>query len=182
MYILTYELIQFLFVCVCFQYNHLDTHIHKIHHLRASPICIAAGRVKHLHKFALTRYPWKILIYTPYFTGIPPHVILMLEIESLKATFEQQTRDIVQEMRIELNERNVCGNLQKSECVLGEIKATNEYLLSKFENLSGKYNNNYYGVEVISNNYFVLDNVIDQQEELEIYAGGSGGGITPPYF
>ena len=77
----------------------LNMHIQKIHHLRASPIFIAAGREKHLHKFDLARYPWTITTCTTYFTGIPPHVILMLDIKSLKATFEQHTRDIVQEMR-----------------------------------------------------------------------------------
>ena len=73
----TFELTQFLFACVCFHYNHLDTHIHKNHRLRASTIFIAAGRAKHLHKFALTRYPWTRTNYTPYLTGIPPHVMLM---------------------------------------------------------------------------------------------------------
>ena len=33
---------------------------------------------------------------------------------------------------------------------------------------------------VIANDYFVLNDVIGQQEELEIYSGGSGGGINPP--
>ena len=71
----TFELIQFLFACVCFNYTHLDKHIHKIHHLLESPILIAAVRSKHLHKFALTRYPWTITPYTTYFTGITPHFI-----------------------------------------------------------------------------------------------------------
>ena len=68
----------------------------------------AAGIEKHLHKFALTRYPWKITTYTPYFTGI------------------YKTKDIVQETRNELDERNIGGNLHKVGCVLYKIKATNE--------------------------------------------------------
>ena len=44
--------------------------------------------------------------------------MLISEIESLKANFEQQTRDIVQEMRNELNERNVGGDLHKVGCIL----------------------------------------------------------------
>ena len=62
--------------------------------------------------------------------------MLMLEIESLKANFEQQTEDIVQEMRNELNESNVGGYLQKYGCVLDKIKAANEYFLSKPDNFS----------------------------------------------
>ena len=83
----TFDLIKYLFACVCFNYTHLKTHIHKNHRLRASPIFIAAGRDKHLHKYDLTRYPWTSTTYNSYFTGIPPHVMLMSEIESLKATF-----------------------------------------------------------------------------------------------
>ena len=51
--------------------------------------------------------------------------MLISEIESLKDNFEHQTRDIVQEMINELNERNVGGNLHKSGCILDEIKAAN---------------------------------------------------------
>ena len=108
--------------------------------------------------------------------------MFMSEIESLKATFEQQKRDIYQEMRNELNERNVGGDLHKSGCVLEEIKAANEYFLSKLENLSGKSNSNYEGEVVIANDYFVLNNGIEHHEALEIDGGGSGGGINPPCF
>ena len=92
----------------------LNMHIHKIQNLQESPVFITEGIEKHLHKFALTRYPWTSTTYTPYFTGIPPHVILMSEIESLKDNFEEQTIDIVQEARNELNERKVGGDVKKS--------------------------------------------------------------------
>ena len=91
--------------------------------------------------------------------------MLMLKIESLKATFEQRTRDIVQETRNELNESNVGGDLHKAGCVHDEIKAANDYFLSKLQNLSGKSNSNYDGEVVMANYYFVLNNDIDQQEE-----------------
>ena len=97
----------------------------------------------------------------------------------MKATFEQQTRDIVQETRNESNERNVGGDLHKPGCVIDKIKVANEYFLSKIENFSGKSNSNYDGEVVIANDYFVLNNVIDQQEELRIDGGGGGGVITP---
>ena len=67
-------------------------------------------------------------------------------------------------MRNELNDRNVGGDLHKSVCVFDEIKSANEYFLSKNENLSEKSNSNYDGEVVIENDYFVLNNVIDQME------------------
>ena len=54
--------------CICFQYEHLDTHLHTNHRLRASPIYIASVREKYLHKYAVIRYPWLITNYTPYAT------------------------------------------------------------------------------------------------------------------
>ena len=74
----------------------------------------------------------------------------------MKANFEQQTRDIVEETRNELNERNVDGYLHKAGYIHDEIKAANEYFLSKFENLSGKSNSKYNREMVIANYYFVL--------------------------
>ena len=104
----------------------------------------------------------------------------MPEIEKLKANFEQQTRDIFQEMRNELNERNVGGDLHKAGCVIDKIKVANEYFLSKLQIFRENLIVIYDGEVVIVNNYFVFNNVIDQQKELEVDGGGSGGDITPP--
>ena len=79
-----------------------------------------------------------------------------------------------------MNERNVDGDLHKSGCVIGKIKAVNEYFLSEIHNFSGKSNINYDGEVVIANDYFVFNNFIYQQEELEVDGGGGGGGIIPP--
>ena len=70
--------------------------------------------------------------------------------------------------------------MYKYGCVLDKIKAANEYFLSKLQNLLGKYNSNYDGEVVIANDFFLVNNVIDQQEELEVHDGSGGGGITPP--
>ena len=51
--------------------------------------------------------------------------MLMPEIESLKANFEQQTRYRVQETRNELTYMNVGGDTYKAGCVLDKIKAAN---------------------------------------------------------
>ena len=77
----TFEILQLLFACLRFHYTHLNTHIHKNHRLRESPIFIAAGREKNINKFLLTRYPWTSTTYTPYFKGIPTNFMLMSEIE-----------------------------------------------------------------------------------------------------
>ena len=52
--------------------------------------------------------------------------MLMAEIEALKAEFEKQTTNIVEDMKTELNARNIDGDLYKAGCVLDDIKAANE--------------------------------------------------------
>ena len=61
----TFELIIFLFACLCFHYTNLETHLHKTNRLQASQNFIAADRATHLHNFALTRYPCTSTTYTP---------------------------------------------------------------------------------------------------------------------
>ena len=62
----------------------------------------------------------------------------------------------------ELNERNIGGDLHKAGCILDEIKAANEYFLSKLQKFSEKYNSNYDGEVVIANYYYFFNKVIDQ--------------------
>ena len=50
----------------------------------------------------------------------------MAKIEALKAAFEKQKTHIVEDMRMELNAKNVGGDLYKVGCVLEKIKAANE--------------------------------------------------------
>ena len=83
----TFELLRYVFACICFHYEQLATNLHPNHRLRAPPIYIDSGREKDIHKYAVIRYPWLITNYTPYATGIPQHVIMMAKIEVLKAAF-----------------------------------------------------------------------------------------------
>ena len=62
---------------------------------------------------------------------------MMAEIEASKAEFEKKTTHIVEDMRTELDSRNVGGNLYKAGCVLDDIKAANESFLGKLQYLSG---------------------------------------------
>ena len=133
----TFDLLKLLFMFICFHYEHLDAHLHTNHRLRSSPVYIDSGREKDLHKCAFISYPWLSTNYTPYTTGIPPHIMFMAKTEVLKAAFEKQTTHIFKEMRTELNAQNVGGDLYKIGFVLEKIKAANESFLLKLQYLSG---------------------------------------------
>ena len=81
----------------------------------------------------------------------------MDEIEALKAEFEKQTTHIVEDMRTELNARNVGGDLYKSGCVFDDIKAANESFLGKLQYLSGKNTGEDGQSQEKSEDYFVLN-------------------------
>ena len=178
-----FELLQFLFASVCFHYNHLDEKLHKSNRLRASPLFIAAGREKSLRKHAVINFPWTSTSYTPFATGIPPHVMLMSELQELKASFEKQTMSVIDGLREELNKRNVGGDAYRADCVLDEIKAANDSFLSKLERLSPTQISREEAVEV-GEDYFILDSEIPLGEELSISdsegrdSGGESGGGT----
>ena len=71
----TFDLLRVLLAFICFRYEHLDVHLHTHHRLRASPMYIASGREKDIHKYDVIRYPWLSTNHTLYATGIPPHAI-----------------------------------------------------------------------------------------------------------
>ena len=72
-----FNLLKYLFACICFHYENLDAHLHPKHMLRASAIYIDSSREKDLHKYAFIGYTWLSTNYTTYATGIPSHVPLM---------------------------------------------------------------------------------------------------------
>ena len=78
--------------------------------LRVSPIFIAAARAGEFRKYAVVSFPCKKTAFIPFFTGIPPHVIMMAEIEILKKRIEKQTCAIVDGLKTELDKRIISGD------------------------------------------------------------------------
>ena len=113
--------------------------------------------------------------YTPYSTGIPPHVMLMAEIEALKAEFEKQTTHIVEDTRTELNAQNVGGDLYKAGCVLDEIRSANESFLGNIQDLSGKNTGEDGQAEENTEDYFVLNYQYVEEEEVKDLEGHISG-------
>ena len=106
----TFLVLRFLFDSICYHYKHLDRTLHEKDWLKGSTIFIAAARVGEFRKYAVVSFPWKKTAFIPFFTGIPPHVIMMAEIEILKKRIEKQTCAIVDGLKTELDKRNICGD------------------------------------------------------------------------
>ena len=91
----TFLVLRFNFASICYHYDHLDRTTHKKIGLRGSPIFIAAARAGEFRIYAVVSFPCMKTAFTPISTEIPPHVMMMAEIEILKKTIVKQTCAIV---------------------------------------------------------------------------------------
>ena len=138
-----FNMLRFLFAAVCYNYSHLDANLHESNGVRASPLFIAAGRGgEGFRKLAVVKYPWNKTDFTPFFTGIPPHVLIMVEIEELKIKMEQQKNEIVTGLSAELDRRHIGGDAFQATQILDEVKKAHDSMLEKLNSISLASNTN----------------------------------------
>ena len=126
----TFLVLRFIFASICYHCDHLDRTLHKKSGLRGSPIFIAEGRAGEFRQYAVISFPWKKTNFTPFFVGIPPHVMMMAGIEILKKTISKQTCAIVYGLNIELDKRNIGGDIYQATMVLEEVKRAHGMMLT----------------------------------------------------
>ena len=76
-------LVRFLFASLCYHYEHFNTYLHCEHKLHSTPLFMAAFH-SNFKQYAIIKYPWNASEYTPFFTGIPLHVMMLSELEGLR--------------------------------------------------------------------------------------------------
>ena len=136
----TFLVSRFLFATICYHYEHLDINLHKKNWLRGSPIFIAAAQAGEFWKYAVVSYPWTKNAFTPCFTGIPPNVMMMAEIEILKKTIAKQTCAIFDGLKTELDKRNISGDTYQATIVLEEVKISHEMMYTKLRSITRNVN------------------------------------------
>ena len=62
---------------------------------------------KEIRSYATIRYPWNKTCNTPIFTGLPPHVMIMVDMEELKTVLKDQWKHISADLRDVLNKRHI---------------------------------------------------------------------------
>ena len=71
----------------------MNTRLNPSNRLRASTAFIEASN--DMSKYATVKHPWNKTHNTPSFTGITPHVIIMVEMENLKSVLIKHRQVIV---------------------------------------------------------------------------------------
>ena len=79
---------------------------------------------------ARVAYPWNSTVDTPKITGVPPHVLLMAELEELKMKFDALQVTIKSDMKDALDERGVGGSEYHTNAILETIKEGEARMLS----------------------------------------------------
>jgi hypothetical protein len=98
-----FQLMTYMFASMCYHYEYLIENLPEQHGLNASAIFQAAASHADVRAASVIKYPWNRTEQTPVVTGIPPHVVLQAEMESLKQVLEKNIDDIIKELGDELD-------------------------------------------------------------------------------
>ena len=104
-----------------FHFLHCDDlkrNLSETNRVRASTMFIEA--IKEISSYTTIRYPCNKTCNTTIFTGVPPHVMIIFEMEYLKTLLEDKRKDIAADLRDELNKRHIGGYAFEASSILEE--------------------------------------------------------------
>ena len=78
--------------------------------------------------------------FTPFFTGISPHVMRVEKIEILKKTIANQTCAIFDGLKTELDKRNIGAETYQDTMVSEEVKRANAMMYTKLSIITSDVN------------------------------------------
>mmetsp|Transcript_21038 Transcript_21038/g.25871 ORF Transcript_21038/g.25871 Transcript_21038/m.25871 type:complete len:633 (+) Transcript_21038:146-2044(+) len=114
-----YNVLKFCFASICYHYDTLQERLDASCLVLNSTFMI--GLPKEIRECAKVAYPWTKTCDTPTFTGIPPHILILAELEELKMKFTQLTESMRKGLNEELNERGVGGSEYHTNQILQAI-------------------------------------------------------------
>ena len=100
-----FVIFRYLFASLCYHSEFLSKKLHPKNKLQASPFFTSIP--KNVQGLATIKFPWNSTKYTPPFTGLPPHVSLLLKIEGLTHQIDKMKCDFLSEMNEALDKRGV---------------------------------------------------------------------------
>ena len=122
-----YLLVRFFSAFICFHFGDLKRNLSETNRVGASTMFTEA--TEEIRSYATIRYPWNKTCNTPIFTGVPPQVMIMVEIEDLKNVLKCQLKQISDNLRDELNKRHIGGDEFEASGILEEVTKVHERTL-----------------------------------------------------
>jgi len=100
-----FQLLYFCFASLCYHFDFLVEVLPKQNKLQASPFFTHIPN--YAREAATVRFPWNKTASTPLFTGLPPHVSILAQIESLKVALEEAKDSIISGLKADLDGRRL---------------------------------------------------------------------------
>ena len=159
------------FASICFHHSYLTNNLHVECSFRAS--LIFRDIPDEFLKIAQVAYPWNSTVDTPKITGVPPHVLLMAELEELKIKFDALQNSIKSDMKDALDERGVGGSEFHTNSILEAIKVSETKMLSSYSKEIPSLVSEESGTLVITDENNALDNVNEGISDIDLANGGN---------
>ena len=120
------------FATICHHFDYLNENLHPSNPLRSSSIfCDIPNEIMNLARIA---YPWNSTADTPRFSGIPPHVTHMAEMEALKAELVSFKTGLMVELGEAMDARGFASHEHNTDKILGAMNKHFEKMTIMAEN------------------------------------------------
>jgi len=159
-----FQLLYFCFASLCYHFDFLMQVLPKRNKLQASPFFTS---IPNFAKEAATvRFPWNKTGSTPSFTGIPPHVSILVQIEGLKSSLEETSDKIISGVKADLDGRRLGSQsyFDKEE-IIAKIGELHVELMRKVDAVSRR------------SSITALQQRMDECAGVEITLGGAAGSL-----
>jgi len=130
----TFLLVKGLFAALCYHYDYVDRYLHVRSPLNSSLFFkdLPVGIRQH----ATICFPWSKTKNSPTITGIPPHVVLLAEMEALKNKFHELNRSLLSGIKNMLDERNIGTPEYYHQEVMRSLQEVQDNLIQKLSSVS----------------------------------------------
>ena len=100
-----YRVLYFCFASLCYHFDYLSEITPMRSKLQASPFF--TNIPSYAKEAAVVKFPWTKTASTPSFTGLPPHVCILAQLEGVKAELKRAKEEILAGVKRDLDERHL---------------------------------------------------------------------------
>ena len=117
-----------LFSSICYHYDHLKEQLPQECPLYSSPLFLDVP--PEIRSLAVVKFPWNKTSDTPKFTGIPPHVLILSDMEKLKVKVVDLEKTIVSDLKDAMDERGFTTAAYNHKMLVEQITEKNKELFT----------------------------------------------------
>jgi len=151
------QMLHFLFAALVYHYDYLKANLDQNSKLVSSQVFMAVENFSPRGQ-AVAKFPWEMTEYTPHPTGIPPHVMILNQLEAMQKQMTMQVDEICVRMSTnvakKLDDRKVGGSELGMKKSMEKIESMFKTLIAaaKQQNQGAKNQHLYDGDDSVDGN------------------------------